>query len=133
MMHIFRSFLILIFLFGTHVANAGWSVLASDKIAVEYVNLETIERDGYFVKMWNLSDFATPQEIGNGMRFRSTKALQEYDCVSNKKRLISLIHYTDSMGKGTVAYHDANPDIWRTIVNASLGEQHLKAACQFRK
>lgn len=112
---------------------AGWSVLVADQVAVEYVNLETVERSDYFVKMWNLSDFAKPQEIGNGMRFKSTKALQEYDCFTDKKRLISLVHYTDGMGKGTVAYHDSKPDIWRSVVAGSLGEQHLKAACQFKK
>jgi len=125
-----RNLLIITFLSLTsQSALAGWTAIASDPIATEYVNFDTVEREDYFVKMWNMSDFKSPQEVGNGKLFKSSKALQEYDCANDKKRLISLVHYIENMGTGQVAYFDSSPDQWRPITAGSLGEVHLKAAC----
>jgi hypothetical protein len=112
---------------------AGWVAIATDEVATEYVNFETIQRSGIFAKMWNMSDFNAPQEVGNGRLFKSSKALQEYDCAHEKKRLISLIHYVQNMGQGQVAYLDSSSEDWRAVVSGSLGEVHLKAACTIRE
>jgi len=82
--------------------------------------------------MWNMSDFKSPQEVGNGKLYKSSKALQEYDCASDKKRLISLVHYTNNMDIWQVAYFDSCPDQWRPITAGSLREVHLKALCSHK-
>jgi hypothetical protein len=112
------------------VAFAGWSEIASDHIASEFVNVETIERNTTIAKMWNMSDFKAPQEVGNGRLYLSSKALQEYNCLEQTKRLVSLVHYADGMGKGQVVFMDNHPGEWKKIPQGSLGEVHLKAACK---
>lgn len=110
-------------------AFAGWTELAADDVATEYVNFDTIQRDGNVVTMWNMSDFKEQQEVGNGRLYQSSKAQQEYDCFANTKRLLTLIHYGNPMGKGNVAFLDNTSGEWRKIRAGSLGEVHLKAAC----
>lgn len=108
---------------------AGWVELAADALAREYVNLETVEKQGNVVSMWNMSDFNAPQAVGNGQVYLSTKVLQEYDCLTQKKRIITLIHYQQAMGNGQLVFYDKTPAPWRTVAAGSLGEVHLNAAC----
>jgi len=114
----------------SQVVLAGWSEIASDHIASEFVNVETIERNNTIAKMWNMSDFKAPQEVGNGRLYQSSKALQEYNCLEQTKRLVSLVHYVDGMGKGQVVFMDNHPGEWKKVTQGSLGEVHLKAACK---
>lgn len=114
----------------SNAAIAGWTEKASDKIAHEYVNLQTIEHNENIVKMWNMSDFKEPQAVGNGQLFQSTKAHQEYNCISNTKRLLSIIHYADGMGTGKVVFFNASAGDWRKVLSGSLGQIHLDVACE---
>lgn len=111
-------------------AAAGWTEIASDDIATEFVNLETVEREANIAKMWNMSDFKSMQPVGNGRLFKSTKAQQEYDCLTNRKRIVSIIHYVGAMGEGQVAFLDVTGNQWRKVLKGSLGQVHLNAACE---
>lgn len=110
-------------------ALAGWIQLASDEVAREYVNLETVEQEGNIVSMWNMSDFNVPQPVGNGRTYLSSRVLQQYDCLSKKKQIMTLIHYRNPMGKGQLVFYDKTPGGWRKVATGSLGEVHLNAAC----
>lgn len=110
-------------------ALAGWVQLASDEVAREYVNLETLEQEGNIVTMWNMSDFNVPQPVGNGKTYLSSRVLQSYDCLSKKKQILTLIHYRNPMGKGQLVFYDKTPGSWRKVAAGSLGEVHLNAAC----
>lgn len=109
---------------------AGWTELAADDIAAEYVNDDSIEKDGTIATMWNMSDFRQPQAVGNGRLYLSTKVKQAYDCKHKKKRILSLIHYIQPMGVGEIAFLDHTAGQWRDIKTGSLSEVHFKAACK---
>jgi hypothetical protein len=124
-----KIILMIILIINTDYVYAGWSEIAADNIATEFVNLETVERKGNISKMWNMSNFKSKQPVGNGQFFQSTKAQQEYDCLTNKKRIVSIIHYVGAMGKGQVAFLDVTSRQWRKVLRGSLGQAHLNAAC----
>lgn len=111
------------------VAKAGWTQLAADEVAREFVNLETVEQEGNIVRMWNMSDFNAPQPVGNGRTYLSSRVFQAYDCLSKKKQIETLIHYRNPMGQGQLVFYDKTPGGWRAVAPGSLGEVHLNAAC----
>jgi len=124
------NFRVLVFLMVfSSAAMAGWEELAADAVAKEYVNLDTVEKRGNIVSMWNMSDFNQQQPVGNGQTYRSSKVNQEYDCISKKKRIITLIHYQDSMGQGQMVFYDKSISPWRIVKPGSLADVHLNAAC----
>lgn len=125
-----RLLIALILVFFSSPLLAGWTELVADDIASEFVNYDSIEKDGGIVTMWNMSDFRHPQEVGNGRLFLSTKVKQAYDCQNAKKRIVSLIHYIKPMGVGEIAFLDNTLGDWRDIKTGSLSEVHLKAACK---
>lgn len=110
-------------------AFAGWTKLAADNLATEFVNLETVKQNGNVVSMWNMSNFNEPQAVGNGRTYLSTRVLQEYDCLGKQKRIITLIHYQNPMGNGPLAFYDKTIGPWRVVPAGSLGNAHLRAAC----
>lgn len=122
-----RSLLFLLLL--PLAATAGWEELAADAVAREYVNLDTVEKRGNVIAMWNMSDFHVPQAVGNGRTYLSSKVHQEYDCLSKRKRIITLIHYQERQGQGQMVFFDKTLGDWRVVKPGSLADVHLNAAC----
>lgn len=114
------------------LAFAGWKELVSDQVATEYVNPDSVERSNYLVKMWNMSDYATPQEVGNGRLYKSSKTLQEYNCLEKKKRFMRIVHFSENMGLGQAIFIDSTLGEWREIKYGSLSEVHFNVACPTR-
>lgn len=115
------------------LAFAGWKELVSDQVATEYVNPDSVERSNYLVKMWNMSDYATPQEVGNGRLYKSSKTLQEYNCLEKKKRFMRIVHFSENMGLGQAIFIDATLGEWREIKSGSLSEAHFNVACPAKR
>lgn len=124
-----RCLCCVLFLFHALAAQAGWTELAADQVAREYVNLDTVSQEGNIISMWNMSDFHALQPVGNGRMYQSSRVLQQYDCIAKKKRIVTLIHYADAMGKGQLVFYDKTPSEWRDVAAGSLGEIHYNAAC----
>lgn len=122
--------LILLFAFYHISGFCGWKEIATDQVATEFVNPETMQKSGIYVLMWSMSDYKVPQEVGNGRLFKSTKALQEFDCENRRKRFFNIIHYVESMGLGQVAYIDRNLGGWRDIKAGSLADMQFSVACK---
>lgn len=114
-------------------AFAGWKELVSDQVATEYVNPDSVERSNYLVKMWNMSDYATPQEVGNGRLYKSSKTLQEYNCLEKKKRFMRIVHFSENMGLGQAIFIDSTLGEWREIKSGSLSEVHFNVACPTKR
>ncbi len=115
------------------LAFAGWKELVSDQIATEYVNPDSVERSNYLVKMWNMTDYLSPQEVGNGRLYKSSKTLQEFNCLEKKKRFMRIVHFSDNMGLGQAIFIDATLGEWKTIKTGSLSDAHFKIACAVNK
>jgi len=128
-MNFVKTLTLLLFLLQSHFCFAGWVELVSDKNSTEYLNLETALRTDDLVKMWRLSDYKLPHEVGKGAQFKSLKSLQEYDCEHNKERLISLIYYSESMGMGQVVYFDPTLGDWKPIKEDALDSMFHRSAC----
>ena len=120
-------------MFRCDLTFAGWKELVSDQVATEYVNPDSVERSNYLVKMWNMSDYVSPQEVGNGRLYKSSKTLQEYNCLEKKKRFMRIVHFSDNMGLGQAMFVDATLGEWKVIKAGSLSDAHFKIACAVNK
>ena len=95
-----------------------------------YIDKTTIRKRGNVAKMWDLSDFKAPKEAASGSHL-SSRALNEYDCVEIRVRLLALTHFSGNMGKGKVTstyqYDDSK---WVDIAPGSVDMSHWKAVCK---
>ena len=78
-------------------AMAEWIKIGStsmaDQTVTYYADPATIRKSGNMVKMWNLSDFKSAKDAGNGNIYMSTKAQYEFDCKEEQTRLLYLISH----------------------------------------
>ena len=74
-----------------------------------YIDFDTFkEVDGSFY-VWQLTDFLNPDEDGN----LSAKIFVQGDCQLMRIKMLSIIAYTENMGKGSSStYQDDKPE-WR--------------------
>jgi hypothetical protein len=79
--HMTRLFLITLLVLSGGPAYAEWvEVDRNDQAGMTvYVDPDTIRHEGDLVKMWELFDHKTTQNIGVGL-FMSRKDQREYDC-----------------------------------------------------
>ena len=120
----------LLLIIASTTAMAEWIVLGESNGITTYINLASIRKEGDIAKMWSLDDYKTSQDNGDGYKYFSGKSFNEYDCKKEKKRGMTLVNYSDNMGKGDVVYsqdYDNRP--WHSIVPDTFGEGLWKAAC----
>ena len=114
----------------THVM-AKWEQYAymKDDGTSIYIDRSTIRENRNIVRMWYLNDYKTMQ-INPRYKFQSTKGLTEFDCVDEKTRMLTFLHYTGNMGGGRVVHvNDEGPGIWEYIVPGSVYEILWLVAC----
>ncbi len=124
-----RLIISLMLLVTATAANAEWTLVDSSAELVQYVDRTTVQRKGNFAKVWNLRDLKKSSKNYQGNYYFSQKALEEYDCVGNKIRLISLVQYGQKMGGGTVVDFQNGTSPWIPVVPQTVGETLWKIAC----
>ncbi len=112
-------------------AMAEWVEIGVDtKKYIDYVDPETIRKSGNKVKMWEMTDFKTVQEL-DGKQFMSTKVLKEYDCKEGQSRQLYLSVYSENMGRGnTIISGDRSEDKWKPTTPGTVGEGLWQFACR---
>ena len=93
-----------------------------------YADPGTIRRKGNRVKMWDLFDHKTTQNIGVGL-FMSRKDQHEYDCTKERYRLLAFTQFSGNMGSGTVGYSSSGEVQWIPAQPGSLDQSLWKLAC----
>ncbi len=114
------------------VSWAEWQRVGNAGDYVTYVDKLTIRINGKIRKMWTLNDFSSLQTISTGKKYKSEKALNVFDCNSESYDLISIIHYSDSMGNGNVISNTTYQEkdrIWDPVPPGTMVEELLKIAC----
>ena len=123
---------VLLLVFSTG-AMAEWTYLTSveDKTFDIYIDKTTIRKQGNVAKMWDMVDFKSPQKEADGKSYLSDKRLYEQDCVEIRRRLLTIISFSDNMSKGEVTstfQYDNNK--WNDLAPDSIGMAEWKVACK---
>jgi surface-adhesin protein E len=125
-----RLLLITLLMLSSELAYAEWMAVGGNEEAgvTVYADLGTIRRKGNLVKMWELFDHKTTQNIGVGL-FMSRKGQREYDCTKERYRLLTFMQFSGNMGSGTVGYSSSGEGRWIPVQPGSLDQSLWKLAC----
>jgi hypothetical protein len=114
-------------------AMAEWSFItrSEDDSLKMYVNYSSISTIGNKVLMWNLVDFNDVQKIENES-FLSKAVQQEYDCIDETIKTLTVIKYSKHMAIGEATYSYNVYALPTPISTYSLSEDLLKVACDIK-
>lgn len=109
-------------------ANADWvKAMTSDQADI-YVEPSTIKQAGNKVKIWELYNYSSWQEV-NGKPVLSLKIQNEYDCEKQRYRSLAGVGYARKMGEGDVRFTDNEANKWGPVVPGTMGEGVWKLVC----
>jgi hypothetical protein len=106
-------------------AWSGWEVTNEDIEYTDYIDLTTIRRDGDLRRVWTLVDWKQ-RAVGG---YLSQRALTEFDCKEERRRLLTLSNHFGSMAGGDVLRTWNEPTGWRSIAPGTIAETILKTVC----
>jgi len=113
-------------------ALADWVYVTGNDFATLYMDFSTLRRQGNFVRVWTLSDWAKPEKLSDEVSYRSSRTLLEYDCIEEMTRIRASVAYADAMGKGTAVLSTTMISEWAHIPPESLAREMWEVACAFR-
>jgi hypothetical protein len=90
-----------------------------------YVDINTKKTVGRYIRVWTLMDMKKPE--GN---IKSLVTLEEFDCSSDRKRVIQLTGYKDSMGTGGTVGTEEGSMRWTYVIPNSLVDVMYKRVCK---
>jgi len=122
--------LLIVFIFLSTPAFAEWIRINSSPPIHDYVNPETIERNGNLITLEQLTDFDRPLfYYSGGLPVLSSHGIYEYNCKQNKYRMLKLDYYSKNKGYGEkIGGVNLSFSFWDNIPN----KDHLffKFACK---
>jgi hypothetical protein len=121
-MHIF---LIAVLILATTSAWADWVKYAETDEAVLYFDPATIRKDGNLRRVWKVYDL---KERGSDGEL-SRRILEEYDCIGERWRTISLSAHSGSVASGEVLFDGIFPDTWHYVPPRTISEHVFKLVC----
>ena len=112
------------------LAAADWTrVGEGDYIHDAYADRQAIRRLGDNLTMPGLYDFKKADFTPQGLAFRSTVVVREYDCRGRRVRMLSFTDYAEPMGAGLVVAQMQRTGRWEAVVEGALDERFLQVAC----
>ena len=132
-MLMFKAILMLALCLPFSSAIAHWTLISrsEDDTLKVYVNYSTISTIENKVLMWNLIDFNDVQKFENES-FLSKVVQQEYDCINETIRTLTVIKHSKHMGIGEATYSYNIYALPTPISADSLSEDLLKVACDIK-
>jgi hypothetical protein len=110
-------------------ASAEWVVLGDNKAGMtEYVNPDTIRRNGNLVKMWYLTNYGNIRGR-DGNSYLSNKIQAEYDCTEERFRILAVTQFSGNMGSGESVNTESGEGTWEPVAPESFAESLWKYAC----
>ena len=106
-------------LLGNSPANGGMDV---------YVARSSIIRSGNSARMWDLWDFKSPH-VFEGKSFLSARNHYEYDCSSQRRRMLSTTGFSQHMAQGAVVGSGDSVLAWEPIPPTGPIRDYWKIAC----
>lgn len=131
-MHKLFLLVLLVVISGGCTKSGGWAKVGGDNNYALYVDQSTIIKNGDKVRIWTMYDFNLPQitEVSHGksMSVLSRKLQSEYDCKESKSQLLTIIAYSENMGKG----ENAEMPVFQKMISvapATISADLMKIAC----
>ena len=111
-------------------AWANWTKVAESENKLEiYIDLRTVHKDGNNRKVWQLTNYPTPQ-FANGQELLSIRARYEFDCKHDKRRSLTATAFTELFAGGkSVGTEDVIGD-WKDIPPDSVVWDTMKRVCK---
>ena len=103
---------LIIVMFSILLSFACWgkwvAILVNSDGNTVYVEDESIKKIGKYVYYWEMEDFLKRDEMGD----MSYKNYKQVDCKTLRFKVLQLISYIQSMGKGGISTVISPPDNW---------------------
>jgi hypothetical protein len=94
-----------------------------------YVQENTIEQIGDFLKIWVLYDYHSPKKSPYDEPYRSNSTLFQFDCQEKKSQKLNSYGYEQVMGKGKqIDLLEKNPS-WIDLPTNSIGFHLIETYC----
>jgi hypothetical protein len=127
--------MMLLLLVSTNVFATDWVKAGENDKFTNYVDSQSIRRDGNKVRAWTLDDYKSGQVLAdNKTRYLSTVARQEFDCFEDTVRTFDRHGYSEKMGTGDIVISSQNltePAV--SLPPGSMGATVFKAVCAVTK
>ena len=97
-----RLLLIIVLLLFAGPVHAGWVPRGEDEQLglTIYINPDSIRVNSNQVRMWILHNFTTAQTTQAGTTFMSATVHREYDCATERTRVLATTKYAGKMASG---------------------------------
>jgi hypothetical protein len=136
-----RVLCILLIFFSGESAFAEWVAVEKDYLdpglRTIYLDPDTINREGPWVTVWQLTDYKMMQGgVGFGRfmmsphRFFSAKTQKQVDCEHKRIRLLAYTEFVDHMGTGTASNGYVDHTAWLPIEPASVNHALWEILCR---
>jgi len=94
-----------------------------------YLDTETINRSGEWVRVWVVDDLKIAETRGF-RKYLSTRAHEEHDCAKERFRLLALEYFSGNMGSGEALYKTSGESDWTAIPRETLAQSVWKFVCK---
>lgn len=109
-------------------AEAEWLESCQSEKFTCYIDSATISKAGNKVKIWELYDYKTTQNI-TPAPYISMKVQDEFDCDAEHRRAIYTSFHSENMGEGNTVLADSYPGKWKPVPPDSAVGLLWKIAC----
>jgi hypothetical protein len=125
-----KTYLALIFILIANPVSADWTKVAESENKLEiYIDLQTVHKDGNNRKVWQLTNYPTPQ-FANGQELLSIRARYEFDCKHDKRRSLTATAFAELFAGGkSIGTEDVIGD-WKDIPPDSVVWTTMKRVCK---
>ncbi|MGE3976187.1 MAG: surface-adhesin E family protein [Nitrospira sp.] len=110
---------------------AEWLLVDGNERARVYLDTETINRSGEWVRVWVVDDLKIAETRGF-RKYLSTRAHEEHDCIKERFRLLALEYFSGNMGSGEALYKTSGESDWAPIPRGTLAESVWRFVCRGR-
>ncbi|MBS0184261.1 MAG: hypothetical protein JSS39_17880 [Nitrospira sp.] len=123
--------LVLLQCWGAVPVFAEWLLVDGNERARVYLDTETINRSGEWVRVWVVDDLKIAETRGF-RKYLSTRAHEEHDCAKERFRLLALEYFSGNMGSGEALYKTSGESDWTPIPRGTLAQSVWKFVCRGR-
>jgi hypothetical protein len=110
-------------------AHAEWTRFDEDgQGMVLYIDQATFRQEKDGVRIWSLFDYDKAKTVAN-THFKSTKALNQFDCPGERMRILSMSFHSGNMGLGQTVHSDSTLQPWEPVSPSSIGSSAFDHAC----
>ena len=120
-----KKLLFVCLVFASSAVFAEWAKLSENDETIVYIDLSTVRKDGNLRTVSQLHDDKKRGEDG----VKSTRISWEYDCNSERVRIVSATSFPETMAGGKKLFSFYKTSEWRDIAPETAGYNGLKAVC----